>query len=331
MPEIRSFPTTVGYTRFKWDSNSPPTNRKRPSYWSVSAILRNDRESRHQYVFPSLPEAIMDWLETTKKTSSNECITQEVAGQAYLENYALKLFTYADKQDREANFGKCVVTHLFYFDPNVIDLDRASSLIHCRNVVKAFYTSGILYDVMMNFGELTDEVQQNRKYAKWKAAYIHKCLKDGTTPIPGPMTSSEEGGEEDEGAVGGAADQPPAAAAASSPSGPPMGFDLPPPPTSYSAPTGPTVDINPEQLPTPPSEPTKPPGGFRPFVGGGVPVESYQIPVAVSSNVTLSLEQTTQAQKYCKFASNSLNFGDLKAAVENLHKALRLIQTGQEV
>lgn len=200
-------------------------------------------------------------------------------------------------------------------------------VFNCRNVVKAFYTSGILYDVMMNFGELTDEVQQNRKYAKWKAAYIHKCLKDGTTPIPGPM-NSEDGDEEDEGAVGGSGtDQPPAA-----PSGPPMGFDLPPPPTSSSAPTGPPVDINPEQLPTPPSEPTRPPGGFHPFVApaGGVPVESYQVPVAVSSNVTLSLEQTTQAQKYCKFASNSLNFGDLKAAVENLHKALRLIQTGQD-
>lgn len=48
----------------------------------------------------------MDWLEATKKGSGNECITHEVAGQAYVENYALKLFTYADKQDREANFGK---------------------------------------------------------------------------------------------------------------------------------------------------------------------------------------------------------------------------------
>lgn len=51
--------------------------------------------------------AIMDWLETTKKNNSdNETITNEVAAQAYLENYALKLFLYADKHDREGNFGK---------------------------------------------------------------------------------------------------------------------------------------------------------------------------------------------------------------------------------
>lgn len=49
----------------------------------------------------------MDWLETTKKEQSeNEAITNEVAAQAHLENYALKLFLYADKQDRESNFGK---------------------------------------------------------------------------------------------------------------------------------------------------------------------------------------------------------------------------------
>lgn len=54
-----------------------------------------------------------------------------------------------------------------------------------RNVVKAFYTSGMVYDVLQTFGELTDEVVQNRKYAKWKAAYIHNCLKNGEVPVPG--------------------------------------------------------------------------------------------------------------------------------------------------
>ena len=89
-----------------------------------------------------------------------------VAAQAYLENYALKLFLYADKQDRASNFGK--------------------------NVVKAFYTSGIIYDLLQTFGELTEEVLHNRKYAKWKASYIHNCLKNGETPIPGPMQNEDE-------------------------------------------------------------------------------------------------------------------------------------------
>lgn len=51
--------------------------------------------------------AIMDWLEEAKKVhKDNEAVTNEVAAQAHLENYALKLFLYADKQDREQNYGK---------------------------------------------------------------------------------------------------------------------------------------------------------------------------------------------------------------------------------
>lgn len=49
----------------------------------------------------------MDWLETFKKTHhDNEAITNDIVAQAYLENYALKLFTYADQNDRAANFNK---------------------------------------------------------------------------------------------------------------------------------------------------------------------------------------------------------------------------------
>lgn len=51
--------------------------------------------------------AIMDWLEKFKKEHhDNEAITNDVVAQAYLENYALKLFTYADQQDRASNFNK---------------------------------------------------------------------------------------------------------------------------------------------------------------------------------------------------------------------------------
>lgn len=62
--------------------------------------------------------------------------------------------------------------------------------MHClfgsfRNVVKAFYSAGMVYDVLLTFGELSEEAAQNRKYAKYKAAYIHNCLKSGETPIPG--------------------------------------------------------------------------------------------------------------------------------------------------
>lgn len=56
-----------------------------------------------------------------------------------------------------------------------------------RNVVKVFYTVGLMYDVCEVFGEVSEEVASERKYAKWKATYIHNCLKNGQTPVPGPM------------------------------------------------------------------------------------------------------------------------------------------------
>ena len=58
--------------------------------------------------------------------------------------------------------------------------------------VQAFYSSGMLFDVLTTFGELTPEVTHHKKYAKWKAAYIHNCLKNGETPVPGPQATGEE-------------------------------------------------------------------------------------------------------------------------------------------
>lgn len=35
---------------------------------------------------------------------------------------------------------------------------------------------------------------QHRKYARWKATYIHNCLKNGETPQSGPVGMEEEDG-----------------------------------------------------------------------------------------------------------------------------------------
>ncbi|XP_059612564.1 vacuolar protein sorting-associated protein VTA1 homolog [Phlebotomus argentipes] len=258
------------------------------AYWSrLYALQLGLKLSSQKPEETKLFLELMDWLEKTKKEhSGNESITNEVAGQAYLENYALKLFLYADKQDREGNFGK--------------------------NVVKAFYTAGMIYDVLLTFGELTDEVQQNRKYAKWKAAYIHNCLKNGETPVPGPMATGEEGEdneEEDE------ETQPSEEAQA-------------PPAVPINPDTG-AIDItSPEQLPDPPKEPEKPPGGFQAYVPpGGEEVEQYQ---PVQGEVSLTPDQISKAQKYCKWAGSALTYDDISTAIDNLQKALRLLKTGQD-
>jgi vacuolar protein sorting-associated protein VTA1 len=139
--------------------------------------------------------------------------------------------------------------------------------------VKTFFTAGVIYDCLLTFGELTDEVQQNRKYAKWKAAYIHNCLKNGETPVPGPMkTDDDEDLEGQEGAnEPGPSTQPP----------PTMGF-LPYNPATPSDHTDPFQNV---QLPIPPKEPEKPPGGFVPYHPPQEPEVTYTPP---SAGVNLS-------------------------------------------
>ena len=61
------------------------------------------------------------------------------------------------------------------------------------------------FKVLSVFGELTPENTHHRDYAKWKAAYIHSCLKNGLTPVPGPAEGApqrEDDAGEDQ-AVGG--------------------------------------------------------------------------------------------------------------------------------
>lgn len=137
----------------------------------------------------------MDWLEKTKRAANtNESITSEVAAQAYIENYALKLFVWADNMDRSGNFNKYETIEFslrccFRWCRLILTLN---SNFNYRNVVKSFYTSGLLMDVLTVFGEQNEDIFSNRKYAKWKAAYIHNCLKNGETPVSGPVYSGTD-------------------------------------------------------------------------------------------------------------------------------------------
>ncbi|KAJ0180039.1 hypothetical protein K1T71_004630 [Dendrolimus kikuchii] len=251
---------------------------------------------------------LMDWLEQTKKTQKdNEAISNEVAAQAHLENYALKLFLFADKQDREQNYGK--------------------------NVVKAFYTAGMIYDVLSTFGELTDEAVQNRKYAKWKAAYIHNCLKNGETPVPGPLQSEDEETNEDGGSTTNSDSQP------APPTNPTMGFtsaaDTPPTiPTSFSnsLPDPNAAMRAASQLPPVPYTPDPNPGGFVPYDPTQQPEPPQPAPLYgdITTLPQLSPDQISKAQKYCKWASSALNYDDIKTAIGNLKNALELLQTGHD-
>lgn len=216
---------------------------------------------------------LMDWLEATKKElHDNEAITNDVAAQAHLENWALKLFLYADKNDRAANFSK--------------------------NVVQSFYTAQVLYDVLTLFGELSVEAAQNRKYAQWKAAYIHNCLVNGETPVPGPM--KEDGEENDSVEALNKDDED----------------------TNLNPAAESPKDNTPQNFPSiPANPPTTRTQSFDPEDSTAYKTES---------GANLSVEQISKAQKYMKWASSALDYDDISTSVMNLRKALHLLTTGQE-
>lgn len=246
------------------------------SYWSrmyACEIAMKSITGKKPPEVTSFLIAIMSWLEETKKIHSDvEGITNVTVAQALIEEYILQLFNYADSQDRSEKFGK--------------------------NVIKAFYTAGILCDVLQQFGTLSDEMNSKRKYAKWKAAYIHNCLKSGEVPVPGPPAEFEdEDGDPDSGAT----------------------FHPSTDITSHHVPDNDPISYTPVPAPQPAS-----------------PVAPKPLPRAQTTTISpsasgiLSPEDMEKAQKYCKWAASALTYDDVNTAIANLQSALTLLQTGKD-
>ncbi|KAM8832596.1 vacuolar protein sorting-associated protein VTA1 homolog isoform 2-T2 [Spinachia spinachia] len=262
---------------------------------------------------------LMDQLETMKKElAENDSISQEVVGNAHIENYALKMFLYADNEDRQGRFHK--------------------------NMIKSFYSASLLLDVLSVFGELSEENIQHRKYARWKATYIHNCLKNGETPQAGPI-GMEDGEEDEYGAEGfshGASFRggPPSDSfeeqdqSLGPGAGPEIGFG------AGSGPSGPqNTNFNNIHIPPGSHAPANTPAELPPpSAAKPVPVPRSVLlvppPAALQAQqqggVHLTAEDFTKAQKYCKYAGSSLQYEDVDTAIENLQKALKLLTTGRE-
>ncbi|CAD6230203.1 GSCOCG00012156001-RA-CDS [Cotesia congregata] len=225
---------------------------------------------------------LMTWLENTKKQlHDNECITNDIAAQAYIENYALKIFHYADQNDRASNFSK--------------------------NLIQSFYIAGFLYDILTTFGELSEEANQNRKYAKWKAAYIHNCLKNGETPIPGPIDQEESNDSNNH---------------ESASDGETML-------NSNSESDSNNVNDEKEITDLKPCDILSSHNSALSDDTSAASTSTINLPGA-KQRASLSADQLLKAQKYIKWAGSAINYDDIPTAVENLQKALCLITTGQD-
>lgn len=242
---------------------------------------------------------LMDQLEAMKKQfGDNEAITQEIVGSAHVENYALKMFLYADNEDRAGQFHK--------------------------NMIKSFYTASLLIDVLTVFGELTDENVQHRKYARWKATYIHNCLKNGETPQSGPIEMEEECDDENE-----------------QTSSPALSSQESQPSSTFQPSNIPTSNYSGIQIPPGAHAPANTPAEVPHSTGvtsntiqptpQNVPIVDpslYNAPAA--GEICLTPEDFARAQKYCKYAGSALQYEDVNTAVQNLQKALKLLTTGRE-
>ncbi|CAH2252943.1 vacuolar sorting-associated VTA1 homolog isoform X1 [Pelobates cultripes] len=243
---------------------------------------------------------LMDQLESLKKQLGDcDSITQEIVGSAHVENYALKMFLYADSEDRAGSFHK--------------------------NMIKSFYTASLLLDTLSVFGELTEENVQHRKYARWKATYIHNCLKNGETPQSGPIEDEEydESNEED-GASSQSYQGPGRSSSTYQPGNMPnanySGIHIPPGAhapanTPAEVPHNTGVEINTIAHPTPQNIPSVDPSLYS---------------SKTQDDVRLTPEDIARAQKYCKYAGSALQYEDISTAVQNLQKALLLLTTGRE-
>ncbi|KAL8277954.1 hypothetical protein RQP46_009586 [Phenoliferia psychrophenolica] len=132
------------------------------SYWcnyfavQLAMTLGSQDSESNAFLF-----ALMDKLEVMKaELSTNDAVTDDAAAAAYVENFALKIFGQADKEDRA---GKAT-----------------------RLTAKKFLAAANFLDLLSVFGDISVENRDKVKYSKWKAADIAKAFREGRTPVPGP-------------------------------------------------------------------------------------------------------------------------------------------------
>ncbi|CAJ0964049.1 unnamed protein product, partial [Mesorhabditis belari] len=261
-------------------------------YWclfhAVQAGMQIDKTSPEALTFLT---SLLGTLETIKKQlAGNDAITSEVVGQAHVENFAMKLFDYADKKEKAGQIDK--------------------------SVVHAFYTAGHVMDVLTLFGEIDEPYASAKKYAKWKSTQIFACLRDGTPYVP----SSQEPSDSMPGGSGMAhehqyQDSNNPFDSNPTPYQPPRqnnDFGLPQVPTHTNRPIPPNIPPQP-QMPQPSST-----GSF-----GSTNVPSSGSGGGGGANPTF--QEWEQIRKYTKYVISAIDYEDVKAAIDNLRKALEAI------
>ncbi|CAG8566929.1 10319_t:CDS:2 [Dentiscutata heterogama] len=128
------------------------------NFYSVKLALERGTKSKESKAFLA---RLLDVLEEEKKAlHDNEAAVNNLVGEAYVENFGLKVFMNADNEDRA---GKAT-----------------------KKTAKNFLAAAVFLELLKVFGPLNSEIEEKIRYAKWKATDIVKALKEGQVPTPGP-------------------------------------------------------------------------------------------------------------------------------------------------
>ncbi|KAG2392533.1 hypothetical protein C9374_011258 [Naegleria lovaniensis] len=111
---------------------------------------------------------LMDRLEQDKEQLNIEA--QESEAKDMVEMFALKVFKKADDADREGR--------------------------HDTQIAKLYYAASILIEVTKQFGDLSSNMVEKQKYAKWRAAEIQKSIRTGQ-PVP-PVEDQQAEDQDDQ-------------------------------------------------------------------------------------------------------------------------------------
>lgn len=331
-PEMKSI---MAYVRRAEELDADTTNpdARIVAYYCRSYAANKALTLRQANSPPSVNEFLNALI--TSLEQSNVRVAMEV-GKDTCERYVRNLFATADEEDR-------------------------SGLAN-RDTAKTFYNASNFFDIMEQFGEVDEELQQMNKYSKWKAAEIMKALKEGRTPEPGGFGESRSAQKDDDD------DGIPSA-----PSGPSIGLpslpnlglpSLPPPsyspspvspPSNYSSqpynsnppnafqapPQAPYYPPNPPQYQQPPANPPQyqqPPANSPQYQQPpSQPLNSPQpqytqshhpaTPVVTQVQGKKSVSALEAANKdaveLAQFAIAALKQNDVKLARDRLQEALR--------
>ncbi|KAF9978445.1 hypothetical protein BGZ73_002341 [Actinomortierella ambigua] len=128
------------------------------SYYSnyYAAKLAIQKANKDNRVFI---DNLLSTLEKQRKEiGDNEAISNDLVGYAHIENFALKIFTRADDEDRQG---------------------QAS-----QKTAKNYVAAANFLELLKVFGDIDSDTEEKIKYSKWRAAEIVKAIRDGRAPTP---------------------------------------------------------------------------------------------------------------------------------------------------